>query len=95
MANLYNAEVYAENQKKIIERQQQHEAQKALLKLSMTPEEIREHVVEDDYRFASENPDYIRDLIRESLKNDTEEQILETYMEYIFDWEEFENGTNE
>jgi hypothetical protein len=95
MANLYNAEVYAENQKKIIERQQQHEAQKALLKLSMTPEEIREHVVEDDYRFASDNPDYIRDLIRESLKNDTKEQILESYMEYVFDWEEFENGTNE
>ena len=95
MANLYNAEVYAENQKKIIEQQQQHEAQKALVKLSMTPDEIREHVVEDDYRFASENPDYIRDLIRESLKNDTDEQLLETYMEYIFDWEEFENGTNE
>ena len=95
MANLYNAEVYAENQKKIIEQQQQHEAQKALVKLSMTPDEIREHVVEDDYRFASENPDYNRDLIRESLKNDTDEQLLETYMEYIFDWEEFENGTNE
>jgi thermostable 8-oxoguanine DNA glycosylase len=91
----FDAEVYAENQRRTLELQQQHETQKALVKLSMTPDEIREHVVEDDYRFASENPDYIRDLIRESLKKDTDEQLLETYMEYIFDWEEFENGTNE
>ena len=86
------------NERKELERQaklkQQHESQKALVKLSMTPNEIREEVVEDDYRFARENPDYIRDLIREAMKNDTDEQILETYMEYIFDWEEFENGTN-
>ena len=95
MASYYDSEVYAESQRQIIERQQQHEAQKALVKLSMTPDEILEHVVEDNYRFARENPDYIRDLIRESLKNDTKEQILESYMEYVFDWEEFENGTNE
>ena len=95
MASYYTSEVYAESQRQIIEKQQQHEAQKALVKLSMTPDEILEHVVEDNYRFARENPDYIRDLIRESLKNDTKEQILESYMEYVFDWEEFENGTNE
>lgn len=95
MAIYYDSETYAENQRQIIEKQQQHEAQKALVKLSMTPNEILEHVVEDNYRFARENSDYIRDLIRESLKNDTKEQILESYMEYVFDWEEFENGTNE
>ena len=95
MASYYTSEVYAESQRQIIEKQQQHEAQKALVKLSMTPDKILEHVVEDNYRFARENPDYIRDLIRESLKNDTKEQILESYMEYVFDWEEFENGTNE
>ena len=94
MASYYDSEVYAESQRQIIERQQQHEAQKALVKLSMTPDEILEHVVEDNYTFARENPDYIRDLIRESLKNDTKEQILESYMEYVFDWEEFQNGTN-
>ena len=95
MASYYDSEAYAESQRQIIEKQQQQEAQKALVKLSMTPDEILEHVVEDNYRFARENPDYIRDLIRESLKNDTKEQILESYMEYVFDWEEFENGTNE
>ena len=86
------------NERKELERQaqidKQREEARALIKLSMTPNEIREEVVEDDYRFARENPDYIRDLIREAMKNDTDEQILETYMEYIFDWEEFENGTN-
>jgi hypothetical protein len=60
MANLHNAE-------QVLEQERKYEAQKALVKLSMTPDEIREHVVEDDYRFASDNPDYIRDLIRESL----------------------------
>ena len=95
MASYYDSETYAESQRQIIEKQQQQEVQKALVKLSMTPDEILEHVVEDNYRFARENPDYIRDLIRESLKNDTKEQILESYMEYVFDWEEFENGTNE
>ena len=95
MASYYDSEAYAESQRQIIEKQQQQEAQKALVKLSMTPDEILEHVVEDNYRFARENPDYIRDLIRESLKNDTKEQILESYMEYVFDWEEFENGINE
>ena len=76
------------------EDEKKYESAKALVKLSMTPDEIKEHVVEDDYRFAIENPDYIKDLIRENLKNDTNEQLLETYMDYIFDWEEFENGTN-
>jgi DNA-binding protein YbaB len=95
MASYYDSDEYAESQRQIIEKQRQHESQKALVKLSMTPDEILEHVVEDEYRFASENPDYIRDLIRESLKNDTNEQILESYMENIFDWEEFQNGTNE
>lgn len=72
-----------------------YESARALVKLSMTPDEIRNEVIEDDYRFARENPDYIRDLIKESMKNDTDEQILETYMDYIFDWEDFENGINE
>ncbi len=88
MANLHNAE-------QVLERERKHESAKALVKLSMTPQEIREEVVEDEYRFARENPDYVRDLIRHAMKDDTDDQLLETYMEYIFDWEDFENGTNE
>lgn len=86
------------NERKELERlsqlDRQKEEAKAMIKISMTPDEIRNEVIEDDYRFARENPDYIRDLIRHAMKDDSDEQILETYMDYIFDWEEFENGTN-
>ncbi len=87
------------NERKELERQaqidKQREEAKALIKLSMTPKEIREQVIEDEYRFARENPDYIRDYVSEYFKNETDDEMLSFYIEHIFDWEEFENGTNE
>ena len=86
------------NERKKLERQaqidKQREEAKALIKLSMTPEEIREQAIEYEYQFARENPDYIRDYISAYFKNDTDDEILEFYVDTVFNWEEFENGTN-
>ena len=73
----------------------EQEFAKATVKLTMTPAEILDAVVEDDFRFAVENDDYIKDLIRRSMEDDTEEQTLEMYMDNVFDWEEFRNGTQQ
>ena len=73
----------------------QKEEAKAMIKISMTPKEIREQAIEYEYQFARENPDYIRDYISAYFKNDTDDEILEFYVDTVFNWEEFENGTNE
>ena len=65
-----------------------------MIKISMTPKEIREQAIEYEYQFARENPDYIRDYISAYFKNDTDDEILEFYVDTVFNWEEFENGTN-
>ena len=72
----------------------QKEEAKAMIKISMTPKEIREQAIEYEYQFARENPDYIRDYISAYFKNDTDDEILEFYVDTVFNWEEFENGTN-
>jgi hypothetical protein len=87
MANLHNAE-------QVLEQERKHESAKALVKLSMTADEIRKQVIEEEYRFARENPDYIRDYISEYFKNETENSMLDFYLENIFNWEDFENGTH-
>ena len=86
------------NERKELERlsqvDRQKEEAKAMIKISMTPKEIREQAIEYEYQFARENPDYIRDYISAYFKNDTDDEILEFYVDTIFNWEEFENGTN-
>jgi len=86
------------NERKELERlsqlDRQKEEAKAMIKLSMTPKEIREQAIEYEYQFARENPDYIRDYISAYFKNDTDDEILEFYVDTVFNWEEFENGTN-
>jgi len=83
------------NAEEVLEQQRKHESAKALVKLSMTADEIRKQVVEQEYEFARENSDYIREYISEYFKNETENSMLDFYMENIFDWKEFQNGTNE
>ena len=87
------------NERKEVERlsqlDRQKEEAKAMIKISMTPKEIREQAIEYEYQFARENPDYIRDYISAYFKNDTDDEILEFYVDTVFNWEEFENGTNE
>jgi len=87
------------NERKELERLSQLDRQKAeakaMIKLSMTPKEIREQAIEYEYQFARENPDYIRDYISEYFKNDTDEEILEFYVDTVFNWEEYKHGTNE
>lgn len=87
------------NERKELERlsqlDRQKEEAKAMIKISMTPKEIREQAIEYEYQFARENPDYIRDYISAYFKNDTDDEILEFYVDTVFNWEEFENGTNE
>lgn len=86
------------NERKELERlsqlDRQKEEAKAMIKLSMTPKEIREQAIEYEYQFARENPDYIREYISAYFKNDTDDEILEFYVDTVFNWEEFENGTN-
>jgi proline dehydrogenase len=86
------------NERKELERlsqvDRQKEEAKAMIKISMTPKEIREQAIEYEYQFARENPDYIRDYISAYFKNDTDDEILEFYVDTVFNWEEFENGTN-
>ena len=86
------------NERKELERlsqlDRQKEEAKAMIKISMTPKEIREQAIEYEYQFARENPDYIRDYISAYFKNETDDEMLSFYIEHIFDWEEFENGTN-
>ena len=82
------------NAEEVLEQQRKHESAKALVKLSMTADEIRKQVVEEEYKFARENSDYIREYISEYFKNETENSMLDFYMENIFDWKEFQNGTN-
>jgi proline dehydrogenase len=86
------------NERKELERlsqlDRQKEEAKAMIKISMTPKEIREQAIEYEYQFARENPDYIREYISAYFKNDTDDEILEFYVDTVFNWEEFENGTN-
>lgn len=86
------------NERKELERlsqlDRQKEEAKAMIKLSMTPKEIREQAIEYEYQFARENPDYIRDYISAYFKNDTDDEILEFYVDTVFNWEEYKNGTN-
>ena len=82
------------NAEEVLEQQRKHESAKALVKLSMTADEIRKQVVEEEYEFDRENSDYIREYISEYFKNETENSMLDFYMENIFDWKEFQNGTN-
>ena len=60
------------NAEEVLEQQRKHESAKALVKLSMTADEIRKQVVEEEYEFARENSDYIREYISEYFKNETE-----------------------
>ena len=87
------------NERKELERLSQLDRQKkeakAMIKISMTPKEIREQAIEYEYQFARENPDYIRDYISAYFKNDTDDEILEFYVDTVFNWEEFKHGTNE
>jgi proline dehydrogenase len=87
------------NERKELERlsqlDRQKEEAKAMIKISMTPKEIREQAIEYEYQFAIENPDYIRDYISAYFKNDTDDEILEFYVDTVFNWEEFKHGTNE
>ena len=52
----------------------EQEFARATVKLTMTPAEILDAVVEDDFRFAVENDEYIKDLIRRSMEDDTEDK---------------------
>ena len=76
------------NERKELERlsqlDRQKEEAKAMIKISMTPKEIREQAIEYEYQFARENPDYIRDYISAYFKNDTDDEILEFYVDTVF-----------
>jgi len=92
----FDAEVYAENQKQIIERQRLEEFAKFKIKTTMPIELVKEAVKNHDFEDARDNGDFLWDLVCEwhdNRKMSDEDYIVE-YLDYIYDWEK-EDGTNE
>jgi hypothetical protein len=89
MANLHNAE-------QVLEQERKHEFNKFQVKIKMTADEIKEAVYEFEFDYASNNSEWLHDLIVEYYKNQklSDEDYLEMYMENIY-VEENDDGTNE
>ena len=102
----FDAEVYAENQKQIIEQQRQEEFAKFTIKTTMTAQEIKAAVMEEEYEYVKENDDILFDYIveRHAKEKISDELYIEMYMDNVYTHdgdtlqnqleEEATNGTN-
>lgn len=81
----FDADVYAENQKQIIERQRLEEFAKFTIKTTMTAQQIKDAVMEEEYEYVKGNDDILWDFVveRHAKENISDELYLEMYMDNV------------
>lgn len=82
-----NEELDARREAREDESRKEYEFAKFKVKMKMTAEQIAHAVKERDFDDARDNPDFLWDLIGDWHKNTTEEEFLDYYLDYIYNWE--------
>ena len=78
MANLHNAE-------QVLEQERKHEFAKFTIKTTMTAQQIKDAVMEEEYEYVKGNDDILWDFVVERHVNEniSDELYLEMYMDNV------------